>query len=101
VCLGLTGDRAIPRVRVSNLPAGLHRKVCYSHPVRSTTRTRRNTLVGSEVLVAAGSARKLNDQAFAHEVRAICNSQVCVRNEGSALEGVYIRKAAMMVSASL
>ena len=96
MCLGLTGDGAIPRVRVSNLPAGLHRKVCYSHPVRSTTRTRRDTLVGSEVLVAAGSARKLDDEALAHEVRAIYNSQVRVRGQGCALNSVYIRKAAMI-----
>jgi hypothetical protein len=57
--------------------------------------------VGSEVLVAAGSARKLDDQALAHEVRAICYSQVCVQSNGSGLDGVYIRKAAMIVSAYL
>jgi hypothetical protein len=53
------------------LPAGLDRKVCYPHPVRSATRTWGNTLVGREILVAAGSACKLDNQAFAHEVRAM------------------------------
>jgi hypothetical protein len=56
----------------SNLPAGLYRKVCYPHPVRSATRAWGNTLVGSEILVAgAGAAGKLDDQALTHEVGAI------------------------------
>jgi hypothetical protein len=56
----------------SNLPAGLHGKVCYPHSVRSATGTRGNALVGREVLIAgAGSAGELNDQTLTHEVRAI------------------------------
>lgn len=70
--MGLTGDMENPRVGVSNLPAGLYRKVRYSHPVRSATRTRGHTLVRGEVLVAAGSTRKLDDQALAHEIGAVC-----------------------------
>jgi hypothetical protein len=93
VCLGLTGDWGNPRVGVSNLPAGLHRKVCDSHPVGSATRTRRDTLVRSEVFVAAGSTRKLDNQALAHEVRAVCDSQVNVRTKRYVVDDRYVRKA--------
>jgi hypothetical protein len=56
----------------SNLPAGLHGKICYSHPVWSTTGTWRNTLVRREVLIAsAGSAGELDDQTLTHEVGTI------------------------------
>jgi hypothetical protein len=56
----------------ANLPAGLYRKVCYPHPVRSAPGTRGNTLVRREVLVAGTrAAGELDDQALAHEVRAI------------------------------
>jgi hypothetical protein len=58
----------------SNLPAGLHRKICYPHPVWSATRARGNTLVRRKILVAgAGSAGKLDNEAFTHEVGAICS----------------------------
>ena len=61
-----------PMLGESNLPAGLHRKICYSHPIRSTTRARRDTLVGREVLIAGtGSAGELNDKALTHEVSTI------------------------------
>jgi 2-hydroxychromene-2-carboxylate isomerase len=56
----------------SNLPAGLHGKVCYSHPVWSATWARGYALVGREVLIAgAGSAGELDDQALTHEIGAI------------------------------
>jgi hypothetical protein len=70
--LATDGDGGNPMLGESNLPAGLHRKICYPHPVRSTTWSRRNTLVGREVLVAgAGSAGELNDEALTHEVSTI------------------------------
>jgi hypothetical protein len=59
----------------SDLPAGLHRKIAYSHPERRTPGTRRDTLVGSEVLVAGTrAAGELDDEALAHEVGTICES---------------------------
>jgi hypothetical protein len=58
----------------SNLPAGLHRKIRYPHPVWGATGARGNTLVRREVLIAsAGSAGKLDNEAFTHEVGAICS----------------------------
>jgi hypothetical protein len=51
------------------LPAGLHRKIRYSHPVWCAPRTRGNALVGSEVLVTGTrAASELDDEALAHEV---------------------------------
>jgi hypothetical protein len=59
----------------SNLPAGLYRKIADSHPVWRTPRTRRDTLVGSEVLVAgARAAGELDNEALAHEVGTIYES---------------------------
>jgi hypothetical protein len=59
----------------SDLPAGLHRKICYSHPVWCAPGTRRNTLVGSEVLVTGTrAASELDDEALAHEVGTIFES---------------------------
>jgi hypothetical protein len=70
--LALNRNGGNPMLGESNLPAGLHRKICYPHPVWSATWTRRNALMGREVLVAgAGSAGKLDDEALTHEVRAI------------------------------
>jgi hypothetical protein len=92
VYLGLTGCRENPRVGVSNLPAGLDRKVCYPHPVRSATRTWGNTLVGREILVAAGSACKLDNQAFAHEVRAIYTVRCMFGQMNASLEVVTYGK---------
>jgi hypothetical protein len=68
--LALAGNRGNPR-RVSNLPAGLYRKVAYSHPEGSTSRAWSRTLVGNKVLIATGAAGELDNQALAHEVRAI------------------------------
>jgi hypothetical protein len=57
----------------SDLPAGFHRKIAYSHPERRASRTRRDALVGSEVLVAgARAAGELDNEALAHEVGPIC-----------------------------
>jgi len=68
----LTGNGANPMRGGSNLPAGLYRKVCYPHPVRSATRAWRNALVGGEVLVTgARTASELDDQTLTHEVGAI------------------------------
>lgn len=50
----------------------------------------------SEVLVAAGSARKLDDQAFAHEVGAICTSKE--HNRKANAGGMDVRKAIRAVS---
>jgi hypothetical protein len=59
----------------SDLPAGLHRKICYSHPVWCAPRTRGNALVGREVLVAgARSTSELDNEALAHEVGTIFQS---------------------------
>jgi hypothetical protein len=70
--LALTGNGGSPMCGEANLPAGLYRKVCYPHPVRSAPGTRGNTLVRREVLVAGTrAAGELDDQALAHEVRAI------------------------------
>jgi hypothetical protein len=56
----------------SNLPAGLHRKVCYPHPVWSATWARGNTLMRRKVFITgARSASELDNQALTHEVRAI------------------------------
>jgi len=53
----------------SDLPAGLHRKICYSHPVWCAPRTRGNALMGSEVLVTGTrAASELDDEALAHEI---------------------------------
>ena len=98
VCLGLSGDGGNPRIGVSNLPAGLHRKVCNPHPVRSATRTRWNTLVGGEVFVAAGPTRKLHDEALAHKVGTICTRQGFAHRDVYVGGGVNIRKAASDVS---
>lgn len=56
----------------SDLPAGLHRKICYSHPVWRTSRTWWDALVGSKVLVAgARAASELDNEALAHEIGTI------------------------------
>jgi hypothetical protein len=70
--VALSRNRGNPMRGGSNLPASLHGKICYSHPVWSTTGTRRNTLVRREVFIAgAGSAGKLDDETLTHEVGAI------------------------------
>lgn len=66
-----TGNRGNPRIGVSNLPAGLHRKVTDAHPEWSSTRARSSALVGSKVFVTAGSASELDNQTLAHEVGTI------------------------------
>jgi len=59
----------------SDLPAGLHRKICYSHPVWCAPRTRGNALMGSEVLVTGTrAASELDDEALAHEIGTIFES---------------------------
>jgi hypothetical protein len=67
----LTGNRGSPGIGVSNLPAGLHRKITDPHPERGAARAGSRTLMRNEVLVATGASRELNDQALAHEVRSI------------------------------
>jgi hypothetical protein len=56
----------------ADLPAGLHGKARDPHPEWSASRTRSRTLLVGKVLGAAGTTCELDDQAFAHEVGAIC-----------------------------
>jgi hypothetical protein len=70
--LALDRNGGNPMIGESNLPAGLHRKICYPHPVWSATWAWGNTLMRREVLVAgARSAGELDNQALTHEVGAV------------------------------
>lgn len=69
--MALTGKTGNPRIGVSNLPAGLHRKIADPHPIRSTAGAGSGALVRSEILIATGSACELDDEALTHEVGAI------------------------------
>jgi hypothetical protein len=72
--MALSGNWGNPMRGEANLPAGLHGKIRYPHPVRSTAGTRRNTLIRREVLIAcARSAGELDDEALTHEVGTIYN----------------------------
>jgi hypothetical protein len=77
--MALTGKTGNPRIGVSNLPAGLHGKIGDPHSERSTARTRSGALVWGEVFVATGPTRELDDEALAHEVGSIYDSQVVHR----------------------
>lgn len=83
----LTGNRGNPRVGGANLPAGLHRKIGDPHPERSATWAGCRTLMGDKVLIAAGTAGELDNQALTHEVGAILELRLGARSMGTNYQG--------------
>lgn len=61
----------------ANLPARLDGKTSDGHAERGAPGARDGTLlVGVAVILAAGAAGELDDEALAHEVRTICSGTV-------------------------